>query len=66
MKIKRYNNTNLWLAISVLLFLMVTCKSKVQQQNNQQTIEQPKPASESQTDSLKNVLDKKRADKLKK
>ena len=60
MKTILYNNRNLLYIISILSIAFFQCKSKISKTEN------PKPRMEQQTDSLKNVLDKKRVEKLNK
>lgn len=67
MKTPVYISKNLWLIISICsLSWMVACKSQpTPAAQTEEPIVHPKPASEPQTDSLKNVLDKQREERMK-
>jgi|694.fasta_scaffold00439_46 hypothetical protein len=60
MSMARLRSISLWLVISMLLAL--ACKEpKATKVNSPEVIEQPKPISDPQIDSLKNYLDQERA-----
>lgn len=69
MKTILFNRKKLWLVISIIILVWTwACKSKKTQSpdSGQQTIENPKPVTDHQTDSLKRALDEKRKSRLKK
>jgi hypothetical protein len=67
MKTPVYISRSLWLVISICgLCWMQACKSQpTPPAQTEETIAAPAPASEPQTDSLKNMLDQQRQERLK-
>jgi hypothetical protein len=66
MKTIQFTSRNLWLAISLATIMVGSCKSQsAPEQKQEEVIEQPKPATEAQTDSLKRMLDQQRDNRLK-
>jgi hypothetical protein len=65
--INLFKTNRLWLCVSMLLLVVVCCKTKPLPDNThqEQSVEQPRPATEKQTDSLKTLLDEQRKQKKK-
>jgi hypothetical protein len=65
MKTPVYISKSLWLVISICGICWIpACKSQPTPPQTEETIAAPAPASEPQTDSLKNVLDQQRQERL--
>lgn len=61
--IKLFKPNHLWLLVSLAAIAISACKTKPTPKPEAPIIEQPRPATEYQTDSLKKVLDEQRKQK---
>lgn len=61
--IKLFKPNHLWLLVSLAAIAISACKTKPTPKPEAPVIEQPRPLTEYQTDSLKKVLDEQRKQK---